>query len=72
LVRAVAVSPTGGWIEGFAPAPVFPQSIRQPWLNDNVPDMSDAEFDELIAWLRLKRWTQVELVARVYSLRQPT
>jgi hypothetical protein len=71
-VRAVAISPTGGWIEDFAPAPVFPQSIRQPWLDDNVPGMSDDEFDELIGWLRLKRWTQAELVARVYPLRQAT
>jgi hypothetical protein len=70
-VRAVAIQPYG-WIEDFAPAPVFPQSIRQLWLNDNVPDMSDDEFDELIAWLRLKRWTQAELTARVYPLRQAT
>ena len=68
-IRAVAVHAAGGWLEDFAPAPVFPRIIRQPWLDANVPGMSDELFAELIDWLRQKRWTERELTARVYPLR---
>lgn len=71
-VRAVAVTAASRWIEDFAPAPVFPKTIGQPWLNNNVPEMSGEEFDELIEWLRLKRWTPAELAERVYPLRGGT
>ena len=70
-VRTVAVSPAGEWIEAFAPPPIFPRVIRQPWLDTNVPGMSEEQFSELIEWLRLKRWNDTELAERVYPLRKP-
>jgi hypothetical protein len=69
-IHAVAVRAAGEWLEDFAPAPVFPRIIRQPWLDANVPAMSDELFAQLIAWLRLKRWTDGDLDERVCPLRQ--
>ena len=68
-VRAVAVQAAGGWIENFASAPVFPQRINQRWLDANVPEMPDADFEDLVLWLRQKRWTDAELTERMYPLR---
>lgn len=68
-VRAVAVQAADGWIENFASAPVFPQRINQRWLDANVPEMPDADFEDLVLWLRQKRWTDAELTERVYPLR---
>jgi len=68
-LRAVAVQAAGGWIENFASAPMFPPRINQRWLNASVPQMSDPDFDDLVMWLREKRWTDAQLMERVYPLR---
>lgn len=69
-IRAVAVTAEGGWIEEFAPPPVFPRRITQPWLDQNVPDMEGEQSAELVEWLRHKRWTDADLAERVYPLRR--
>jgi hypothetical protein len=56
-VRAVAVTPSDEWIEDFAPAPKFPSPMTKRWLDATVPLMTDTEFEELLAYLRTKRWT---------------
>jgi hypothetical protein len=68
-VRAVAIEPAGSWIEGFADPPQFPARMSQRWLETHVPSMSAEQFGLLVAWLRLKRWTDAELDTRVFPLR---
>jgi hypothetical protein len=53
--------------QDHAPMP-FPKRITQPWLESSVPDMDDAEFDELLEVLRRKGWSSMELDERVYPL----
>jgi hypothetical protein len=69
-VRAVAVTPSDAWIEDFAPAPKFPSPMTKRWLQETVPTMADAEFEELLTYLQMKRWTSAELAERVLPLRR--
>lgn len=70
-VRAARVVAGEGRTVPFASAPEFPQRITDPWLAEHVPVMAGDQYERLLDWLHLKRWTESELDARVRSLRSP-
>ncbi|MGH2885175.1 MAG: hypothetical protein ACRDPA_21125 [Solirubrobacteraceae bacterium] len=53
----------------FAEGPEFPARIDQRWLTANAPTMPEDIYGRLIARLKLKGWTEIELATRVYPLR---
>jgi len=53
----------------FANPPEFPQRITQRWLEAHVPSMPDTQYERLLAWLKLKRWTAADLKSRVSPFR---
>lgn len=48
----------------------FSKPITQRWLERNVPDLPEAEFQRLLETLRQRNWTENDLELRVYPLRE--
>jgi hypothetical protein len=69
-VRAIAVTPDDEWIADFAPPPEFPSPVTRAWLQTSVPTMNDAVFEELVVYLRQKRWSRADIEQRVRALRR--
>jgi len=69
-VRAIAVTPDDEWVTDFAAPPKFPSPVTRRWLQANVPTMDDQEVDELVVYLRTKRWTAAHIAERVTPLRR--
>jgi hypothetical protein len=69
-LRAARIVGGEGRAVTFARAPEFPQRTTDHWLSSHVPEMPRDQYERLIVWLRLKRWTEADLTSRVHPLRR--
>jgi len=70
MIRAARVVAGKGRNVHFHDPPEFPRRIDQRWLDEHVPPMPEDQFQSLLQWLKLKRWTDQEILSRVQPLRE--
>lgn len=68
-IRVARVRAVPGPLIRFHDDPEFPALIRDQWLVDHVPLMPDDQFERLVQWLNLKRWTESDIAAKVLPYR---
>ena len=69
LLKASRIVGTEGRSLALAEPPEFPQTMSQHWLESHVPEMPGDQYERLLAWLALKRWTPSDIAERVTPLR---